>query len=315
MTTQLFNYKIGLVLSGGGGRGAYQVGFYQGLWELELHRAVKAISGTSIGALNGALFAMNNRYLLGEIWEKASYARLFEGEEKKHNRFLSLAKRYHEQRHSQKLPDFLRESEVSVFSQAGIARIIGENFDAQTINESGKEIFACAYHIDGGYPTYFRLNGEKPERLKEILLASSALPLLFRPVCIDGVYYSDGGVTSPFSPHGHCDKIPVAPLAGMDLDLIIVVYLRHEDKAEFQGLVNCPVLEIYPHEPLEKIHNTGALDLSTASIKRRIDLGYRDAMSILSPILVGLMHGKNLNEYILRHNVRNKELRKAFKAR
>ena len=48
---------LGLVLSGGGAKGAYEVGVWQELQAAELAPRVKAISGTSVGAINAALFA------------------------------------------------------------------------------------------------------------------------------------------------------------------------------------------------------------------------------------------------------------------
>ncbi len=54
-------------------------------------------------------------------------------------------------------------------------------------------------------------------------MASAALPLVFRPVRIDGAWYSDGGMASPFSPQGRIDKAPLLPLADYDLDLAIVI--------------------------------------------------------------------------------------------
>ena len=48
---------IGLVLSGGGAKGAYEVGVWQAFHEAVLAGDVAAISGTSIGAVNAALFA------------------------------------------------------------------------------------------------------------------------------------------------------------------------------------------------------------------------------------------------------------------
>lgn len=47
--------KRGLVLAGGGARGSYQVGVYQALTELGWRPDV--ITGTSVGCLNGAMFA------------------------------------------------------------------------------------------------------------------------------------------------------------------------------------------------------------------------------------------------------------------
>lgn len=48
---------MGLVLSGGGAKGAYEVGVWQALHEAGLAGDVTAVSGTSIGAVNAALFA------------------------------------------------------------------------------------------------------------------------------------------------------------------------------------------------------------------------------------------------------------------
>lgn len=48
---------LGLVLSGGGAKGAYEVGVWQAIDEEGLAEDVAAISGTSVGALNAALFA------------------------------------------------------------------------------------------------------------------------------------------------------------------------------------------------------------------------------------------------------------------
>ena len=53
---------LGLVLAGGGGKGAYQVGVWKALSEYGLAQRVTVISGTSVGALNGALFSCVSRY-------------------------------------------------------------------------------------------------------------------------------------------------------------------------------------------------------------------------------------------------------------
>lgn len=49
------SFRIGLVLSGGGAKGAYQVGVLKALTEMGVQ--VDAIAGASIGALNGAIIA------------------------------------------------------------------------------------------------------------------------------------------------------------------------------------------------------------------------------------------------------------------
>ena len=54
--------EYGLVLAGGGVRGAYQIGVWKALKELKIK--VSAVSGVSIGAVNGALFVQGTKLRL-----------------------------------------------------------------------------------------------------------------------------------------------------------------------------------------------------------------------------------------------------------
>lgn len=47
---------IGLVLSGGGSKGAYQAGVYKAMEEKGLLPRIRAVAGTSIGSFNALLF-------------------------------------------------------------------------------------------------------------------------------------------------------------------------------------------------------------------------------------------------------------------
>ena len=55
----------GLVLEGGGTKGAYQIGAFKALRELGIE--FKGVAGTSIGALNGAYIVQDNIDVLEEI--------------------------------------------------------------------------------------------------------------------------------------------------------------------------------------------------------------------------------------------------------
>lgn len=50
-------HDVGLVLSGGGAKGAYEVGVWQVLQEIGIASNITVISGTSVGAINASLFA------------------------------------------------------------------------------------------------------------------------------------------------------------------------------------------------------------------------------------------------------------------
>ena len=51
--------KVALVLSGGGAKGAYQLGMLRALEEAGMERERMILAGTSIGAINALLYAVN----------------------------------------------------------------------------------------------------------------------------------------------------------------------------------------------------------------------------------------------------------------
>ena len=53
----VYSSPSALVLSGGGAKGAYQVGVWKAMTELGIAKDVRVISGTSVGGINAALFA------------------------------------------------------------------------------------------------------------------------------------------------------------------------------------------------------------------------------------------------------------------
>ena len=65
--------RIGLVLGGGGAKGAYQVGVYKALCEVGLDASVlHCIAGTSVGSLNALLFeAKTSEVAVGTVVEEA----------------------------------------------------------------------------------------------------------------------------------------------------------------------------------------------------------------------------------------------------
>ncbi len=68
--------KVALVLSGGGAKGAFQVGAERYAREVKGYRW-SAISGVSIGALNGAFLAMERYGRLLEIWRTITTEKVF----------------------------------------------------------------------------------------------------------------------------------------------------------------------------------------------------------------------------------------------
>ena len=68
--------KIGLVLAGGGGKGAYELGVWKALKQLNLTKYISVFSGTSIGAFNSILFAMDELEKADKLWEEVTMEKL-----------------------------------------------------------------------------------------------------------------------------------------------------------------------------------------------------------------------------------------------
>jgi NTE family protein len=70
---------IGLVLGGGGAKGAYQIGVWKALRELNIE--IGFVCGTSVGALNGAFVAQKQYDIAYEMWSKIDMDKVFDAEE------------------------------------------------------------------------------------------------------------------------------------------------------------------------------------------------------------------------------------------
>ena len=71
--------KRALVLSGGGSRGAYEIGAWQALNELGVR--LDAVYGTSIGALNAGLVAQGDVEQAVELWQNINLSQVVATEE------------------------------------------------------------------------------------------------------------------------------------------------------------------------------------------------------------------------------------------
>jgi len=67
--------SYGLVLGGGGSRGAYEVGVWKALIELNID--ISSVVGTSIGAINSAFICSNNYNDLEELWLSIDFSTCF----------------------------------------------------------------------------------------------------------------------------------------------------------------------------------------------------------------------------------------------
>lgn len=295
MNKALKDLRIGLVLAGGGAKGAYEVGVYKALRELELVDNIKVISGTSIGAINGLFFSMDNPKVIGSSWRNLSYSRFILNQESTKERKLDLLiDKIKSINSDSSIFDQVSLNDIGLLSQSGIKDFIEEYIDMDVIRNSDKELYACAYNVDKERPEYFKLNDCTEEEIKDRVLASSAIPHMFKPIIIDGMRYSDGGIHSPLYSKNNIDNVPIEPLRNYECDIIIVVYLSYKNKVNKEGFEGTKIIEIYPSASLEMINGIGSLNLRKNTIEGNIELGYRDAMVEIAPLIVKILRENNI---------------------
>ncbi len=295
MNKSLDAVRIGLVLAGGGAKGAYEVGVYKALRELEIVDNIKVISGTSIGAINALFFAMDNPNVIGHSWRNLNYSRFILNQqntkEKKSDIILEKIKSINIENG---IFEQVNLNDIGLISQSGIKDFIEEYIDMEIIKNSDKELYACAYNVDKERPEYFRLNDCTEEEIKDRVLASSAIPHMFKPIQIDGMRYSDGGIHSPLYSKNNIDNVPISPLRNYECDIIIVVHLSNKSEVDKTGFEGTKIIEIYPSSSLEIISGIGSLNLRKDTIEGNIELGYRDAMVQVAPLIVKILRGYDI---------------------
>lgn len=305
----LFNLNIGLVLAGGGAKGAYEAGVFKALWDLDIIRRITVVSGTSIGTINGLMLSMNDGKVMDESWSNISYSRFINNENKTRDiNIKNLIRRDSNVDKEKRLSDIFKRNDIGLLSQSGIKSFIQDYIDFNIIRASKKTLYACAYNIDLEKPEYFKLNDYDDKKALDICMASCAVPFLFKPIIINNYRYADGGINNPQYRYQNADNVPIFPLKDYNCDIIIVVHLSYKQSINRKGFENTHIIEIYPSTQLELINGIGTLNIRQNVLNQHIELGYRDALVVLSPMIIDMIKGKPIENLIKRHEKYNESL-------
>lgn len=272
--------KIGLVLAGGGGKGAYELGVWKALDELKLTKYITVFSGTSIGAFNSVLFAMNDMKKADELWEEVTMDKLVPiSKSELIKRGIGL---YIGGKNLQLAKKFLNyKLEHGAIANDGAIEVVEKYLDFNKIKENNKICYAACTKLSDFSAKYFKINEFDEETGKKIVLASASLPLIYDCTEVLGEKYIDGGIA---------DNIPIQPVYGENCNIIIVVLLSKEVQVDRTIYPNSKLIVISP-ENLDENTITGTLNLNTDAKRIRIIEGYNDTINKLEPI-------KELFEYI-----------------
>ena len=190
---------VDLALQGGGSHGAFTWGVLDRLLE-ERWLKIEAISGTSAGAMNGAVLVSGYmrggpegaRAALDAYWARVAEAAKFSPFQR--SPLDRLLNRWSLDTSPAYVAIDLMSRIVSPYSlnplgHNPISAILTESIDFAHLSEASIKLFITATNVHTGRGRVFRNNEITPE----VLLASACLPTMFHAIEIDGEPYWDGG--------------------------------------------------------------------------------------------------------------------------
>ncbi|RPF47640.1 NTE family protein [Hydrogenoanaerobacterium saccharovorans] len=247
--------KRALVLAGGGSRGSYQIGVWRALrelgWEFDI------VTGTSVGALNGALMVQNDYDVAVEMWQTISTSDVLSMDID--DKIDSVSD------FNNKLALFVREMAKNGGADPGpLEKILQRYIDEERIRQSPIEFEIVTVECPSLSPCIINKESLPEGELVDYLMASAACFPAMKMRQIGDTRYIDGG---------YYDNMPINLAIQRGADEIIAVDLEAIGR---QKRVNAPGVKI---RYIRSKWDLGVFILfDKEAAKRNIELGYLDMM-------------------------------------
>lgn len=265
MTPSFFekkNKKRALVFGGGGARGSFEIGVWRALDELDYVPDI--ITGTSVGALNGALYILGNVSEAERMWKEIETGKVLDLDAP-----LSIDS-FKDYRRT--LTGFLiRIIREKGISSAPLKALIDTYIDDESRIRSDGTIFGLSTtNLKTREIEYYFLDDIEEGRLNDYLLASASLYPAIQKKMIDGTPYIDGGYWNNIPINMALDKLP---------DQIVLVDLQGPGLLHYDHRIEeCESLLIRTKWPLGDM-----LLFDTNRTEVNIELGYCETMKLARP--------------------------------
>ena len=258
--------EYGIVLEGGGAKGAYQIGAWKALREAGVR--IKGIAGASVGSLNGALICMDDLEKEEDIWKNIEYSRVMDVSDET---IKALKKKDFKALNMQEILNsgfqFIKDGGFDVTPLKNlIAEVVG---DESRIRESDRELFAVTYSVSEHKELAVDVKSGEEGSVKDMLLASAYF-LAFKNEKLGGKRYRDGG---------GFNNVPLGVLLDKGYEDIIVIRIYgwgfdSEKVTKIPDGAN--VYHIAPRQDLG-----GILEFDKKQSRKNMTLGYYDAKRFL----------------------------------
>ncbi|WP_236354954.1 patatin-like phospholipase family protein [Konateibacter massiliensis] len=252
--------EYGIVLEGGGARGAYQVGAWKALNEAGIK--ISGVAGTSVGALNAAMICMGDLEKTEKLWENISYSKVMKVDDNIMSQvFQGKLEMTEALKHSMKL-----------FVDGGaditpLKELIAENIDEKLIRDGAINFYLLTFSISDMRELDLDMKEVEEGMMPDLLLASAYLPV-FKNEKLHGKTYMDGGMFN---------NVPLESLVKRGYQDIIMVRIfgpGREKKVKLSDDIT--VLSVEPRVDLGNI-----LDFDSTKSRRNIKIGYYDTMRLI----------------------------------
>lgn len=258
-----FEKEYGIVLEGGGAKGAYQIGVWKALKECGVK--IKGIAGVSVGALNGVLMCMGDIELAEKIWTNITYSQVMDVDDEEMKHLL------HHDLKNLKLGNLTKTSAKAAISGGiditPLRNLVRENVDEEKLKASDIELFMGTLSLSDLKGMEIEAKNLSEGEINDYLIASASLPV-FKQEKLQGKTFLDGGMVN---------NVPIDMLLKRGYKNIIVVRIFGiglERKVKIPEDVQ--VLEISPRVELGNI-----LEFDRKKTQRNMKIGYFDAMRLL----------------------------------
>lgn len=239
-----------LVLSGGGSKGSYQLGVWKALKKLRIKYDI--ITGTSSGALNGALMTQNTYRKAEKIWNELNMKVLFGEDIDEVNNKKDLFKMYGKQ---------IKNGGMDITE---LEKLIADTLDTNKFYKSKIRYGLVAVNLSEFRAEELTKDIIPEDKLKDYLVASASCYPAFKKKDIEGLKYVDGG---------YYDNLPINLAIKLGATEIICVDLRAPGLKKEPTNKNIKITTIRPNNKLSNF-----LDFNNEIVKKNIAYGYNDTM-------------------------------------
>lgn len=247
-----------IVLSGGGSKGAYQMGVWAALKKLNIHYDI--VTGTSVGALNAALMVQKTFYKGLFFWYNLNSKMIFNED---------LKQDYHTKEGKKDILKWYAKGVLNGGIEVkGLEDTIRQVIQPKKVLKSNVDMGIVTFNMKTLKPKIFKKKDLNENNLCDYLLASASCFPAFKMKTIEEENYIDGGIY---------DNLPINLAIDLGATEVIAIDLKEVGFKQKVKNKNIPITYIEPRNDI------GSFLIFEKNMSRRaMRLGYNDTLKAMN---------------------------------